>query len=818
MVKVIKPFSKTHVKPWGKVTVQFNAAKEEPATIQIYEDIGEDPWNGAGFTAKDFSDALADIPRNKPLDLRINSAGGSVWDGLAIKTLLDEWPARKTASIDGMAASVASWLPMSVNEIRAPKHAQMFIHDAWGFCMGNADDMIANAKQLDKTSAQIADIYARKTGMSQAECRDLMKANTLMTAEEAHEKGFIDRLTEEEPVANFSESQIRNMTSKLAILNSLSAPNKQGGDKQNQKDNIMNKERMIALLNKWGVTIPKDAADEQLLTLVEAGPTASAPAKNGKNGKALKNAIKFKEGDSGEHADDCDCAECGATNSAHNATNRIEALLNKLEQVEKREKAASRTMVENRVKQCVEAGRIPAGQMTEWIDDACNAADPEKILNRLEALEPRPPGIEPLNIKVGETTDVAQLNKAVEGYLSPSRYIVKNRLAASPSDRVAIGENAKAISAMLNAIKTYDSKGILSGPLRAMYDAWAATPQNGGVQSPRNANTMSSDLLRQVILSEFMRAFRRQFATLSYFCHTYQNVPLEGNDYVKVPYYPLDTGASTEFTYSSGYVITPAAQTLAKSVLVGGVGNGVATAGSGRKYKGLQFSAYEIRRQPWLNIAQLTVMAAEQLAIDVRADIIGTQVSKANFGSAIWQGVAGGFDHTIVAQYLQNAAIKAFWPSTGRNVVLAPDYYTALAADPGITPWLNIGSTDILRKGVIGGLYGFDNIDYDALVPVASFIRGGDGTLTTGNDLNLCGYMCYPSAVLVATAPIMPPPGVLKKLVSYEQVTDDQTGLSITYQYFGLELNNVDNEIIECTYGSGLGELAALKRLVSSGT
>src|SRR5579872_1662263 len=100
---------------FGRIQVQFDDAKaDEPVEVMIYQDIGEDPWGFAdGFTAKDFLDAVKDIPNTRPLDLRINSAGGSVWEGMAIKTRMDEWKGRKTASIDGMAASVASWLPMS---------------------------------------------------------------------------------------------------------------------------------------------------------------------------------------------------------------------------------------------------------------------------------------------------------------------------------------------------------------------------------------------------------------------------------------------------------------------------------------------------------------------------------------------------------------------------------------------------------------------------------------------------------------------------------------------------------------------------------
>ena len=202
--------------------VKFNKADESPVELMIYQDIGDDPFSESdGFTAKDFQEALKDIPRTRALDIRINSAGGNVWEGLAIKTLIDEWPGRKTASIDGMAASVASWLPMSVDEVRAPRHAQMFIHDAWGMCMGNAADMSAQAAGLDKTSEQIAGIYQRKAGGTVAEWRDRMKANSIFTAEEANKLGLIDRLTDDAPVSNFSAIQIRNMKSKLATLNKI---------------------------------------------------------------------------------------------------------------------------------------------------------------------------------------------------------------------------------------------------------------------------------------------------------------------------------------------------------------------------------------------------------------------------------------------------------------------------------------------------------------------------------------------------------------------------------------------------------------------
>ena len=802
----------------GKITVTYDAGSMEPVEMMIYGDIGEDPWTGAGLTAKAFADSLNGIPKTRPLDIRINSAGGEVWEGMAIKSLLDEWQGRKTCSIDGMAASVASWLPMACDEIRAPRHAQMFIHDAWGMTMGNAAAHLDAAGDLEKTSQQISEIYATKGNKTAKQFRDMMTDGngTLFTAEEANALGLIDRLTDDEPVQNFTALQIRNMRSKMAMLNKSPAA---GGQPTNTK-NTMNRKDKIALLNKWGVSTSKNATDAFLDAML-------ATIKN----NLPKNAVKYKSGDSGEHAADCNCQDCGMSNAPEpdaekpasdspGAVKEKEGEMFKAatENMHKFLATQRRNALQNRLDKLAESGRLPANEIKNWLETAMAATDSEAgenpIVNQLEKTLPEQPvGRSPLDmsfIEIGDPDSCEGVAKAVNQLTSPSRHLSRNGTAAQNlHERILIGDNSKQVARLVNRLKKHNAAGELIGPLRDMWDRM--------VMSPRNANTMDAGLLRQVILSEVMRAFRRAFTSMEYFAHNFGNVPLEGTDIVKVPYYPLATTPSTEFLYSNGYLINANGQTLSKSITVGGIGNGVPTAGSGRKYQTLKFNAYEIRRQPWLDIQKLSVMAGEQLALDVRADIIGANINAANFGNAIWTGNAGGFDHTVVGAVLMAAANTKFWPKQGRNVVVGVNYHANLAIDPGLFPQYVSGSTAILDTGVIQNKYGFENILPDALLPVANFIRGGDGTLTNGTDPYLAGYMCWPSAVLIATAPIMPPPGVLKKLVAYEQITDDQTNLAFTYQFFGSETANTDSEIIECTYGSGLGELAALLRLTSQG-
>jgi hypothetical protein len=154
----------------------------------------------------------------------------------------------------------------------------------------------------------------------------------------------------------------------------------------------------------------------------------------------------------------------------------------------------------------------------------------------------------------------------------------------------------------------------------------------------------------------------------------------------------------------------------------------------------------------------------------------------------------------------------------GRNAVLTPDFYTNLIGDPGLQRVNEAGDDDALRKGIIGRLLSFNSVDYDALLPVANFIRGGDGAVTAGADPNLAGFIAYPSAILVATAPIMPGPATMRLLASYEQDHRRTIRTHVQLPVFRRRAKVASTtKSSSAVYGSGLGELAALKRLTTAG-
>lgn len=170
-----------------KVTVN---AKADRAEMLIYEDIGAG-WFGDGLTAKTFSKELKALGSVKWLDVRLNSGGGDVFEGLTIYRQLADHPAKISVHIDGLAASIASVIAMAGDSISIAASGFLMIHDAWGMAMGGSTEMRRTADLLDSTTAAIADVYHKRSGMRLDEIRALMADETWMTAGEAMEHGLV---------------------------------------------------------------------------------------------------------------------------------------------------------------------------------------------------------------------------------------------------------------------------------------------------------------------------------------------------------------------------------------------------------------------------------------------------------------------------------------------------------------------------------------------------------------------------------------------------------------------------------------------------
>jgi len=130
----------------------------------------------------------------EPVQVTINSGGGSVYDASEIYAELKDYPGNVEVRIVGLAASAASVISMAGDTVRISPTAEIMIHNAAMLAWGDHKDMDKASEMLKITNKSVSAAYRHKTGLSEDELLSLMEEETWMTAEIAKEKGFVDEI------------------------------------------------------------------------------------------------------------------------------------------------------------------------------------------------------------------------------------------------------------------------------------------------------------------------------------------------------------------------------------------------------------------------------------------------------------------------------------------------------------------------------------------------------------------------------------------------------------------------------------------------
>lgn len=200
------------VKAWAKAKAVARPANAAETDLILYGEIGYDWWTDGGITAEAVSKFLAGLPNGTTeINVRINSPGGDVFEGIAIYNALLNSGLKVNVKIDALAASIATVIAMAGDTISMAGNGQFMIHKAWTIAMGNAEDMRGTADLLDSIdSGSIISTYVARTGLTEKEAGDMMAAETWMDAKSAKEKGFVDSIEplKAKPAESGAENEI----------------------------------------------------------------------------------------------------------------------------------------------------------------------------------------------------------------------------------------------------------------------------------------------------------------------------------------------------------------------------------------------------------------------------------------------------------------------------------------------------------------------------------------------------------------------------------------------------------------------------------
>lgn len=207
------------------------------ADLIVYGDIGEDEWFDEVTSKKVITD-LNDLDVDD-INVYINSNGGTVTTALAINNVLKRHKAKKTAYIDGIAASSATILTSACDIVKMPKNALFMVHNPWTISIGDKNNLNKTIDTLDKAKEAILESYIAKTGQDKEILSKLMDDETWLNAEEALKYGFIDEIVNEE----IEKEQIENKLIMNGLVFNMSRFNNFNfNNKKIENKNIKNKE------------------------------------------------------------------------------------------------------------------------------------------------------------------------------------------------------------------------------------------------------------------------------------------------------------------------------------------------------------------------------------------------------------------------------------------------------------------------------------------------------------------------------------------------------------------------------------------------
>ena len=187
--------------------------------LNIYGDYVDGEAYGDEIAPSKFRAAVAALKKGEPLEVHVNSLGGSVTSGIAIANTIRELSKnghRTVAVVEGVAASIASITVMACDEIQIYPSAFIMIHNPWTMLMGDANALRKEADTLDKMRSALLSFYRSKFDRTDDEIVALMDAETWISGEECAAYGLeVTLLADEAKSRAAAKATLKNALAKV---------------------------------------------------------------------------------------------------------------------------------------------------------------------------------------------------------------------------------------------------------------------------------------------------------------------------------------------------------------------------------------------------------------------------------------------------------------------------------------------------------------------------------------------------------------------------------------------------------------------------
>lgn len=203
--------------------------------------------------SKSFANEFAEAEsKYNNIQIRINSGGGDVFEGIAIFNTIRASSKNITIYIDGVAASIAGIIALCGKPVKMNRYSMLMLHRVTGGGWGDADKMRKSADDMEKVEGVLVDIMANATGMTVDEVKKQYMDGTehWFTADEALRGGLVNEV--------FYGVKVDPPT---GIINNVSTGSNRVKLFFNQFNTLLTQQKMKILWQKLGLKNESDEAE-----------------------------------------------------------------------------------------------------------------------------------------------------------------------------------------------------------------------------------------------------------------------------------------------------------------------------------------------------------------------------------------------------------------------------------------------------------------------------------------------------------------------------------------------------------------------------
>lgn len=190
------------------------------ASIIIYGDITSWEWLDSDVSSYTLSKEIEGLDVDV-INVYINSYGGEVAEGLAIYNNLKRHKAKIKTYDDGFACSAASIIFMAGDERIMSNSSLLFIHNAWSYAAGNANQLRKQADDLDVITQASINAYLNYVNITEDELKAMLDKETWIEPADALEMGFATSIVNDSSNKNPSQSVKKHLSEMILEFQKL---------------------------------------------------------------------------------------------------------------------------------------------------------------------------------------------------------------------------------------------------------------------------------------------------------------------------------------------------------------------------------------------------------------------------------------------------------------------------------------------------------------------------------------------------------------------------------------------------------------------